>query len=51
MNFQLDLLLDLPNITVKHFGSLGIAPQIVYWYTIMTLPVRQNHCTARVLLI
>jgi hypothetical protein len=32
-------------------GSLGIAPKIVYWYTIMTLLVRQNHCTARVLVI
>jgi len=36
---------------IKTVGSLGIAPKIVYWYTIMTLLVRQNHCTARVLVI
>ena len=36
---------------LKLWGSLGIAPKIVYWYTIMTLLVRQNHCTARVLVI
>ena len=42
---------NLQKFDDRPFGSLGIAPQIVYWYTIMTLPVRQNHCTARVLLI
>ena len=36
---------------LKRIGSLGIVPKIVYWYTIMTLLVRQNHCTARVLVI